>query len=222
MERMHTGSRVLDAAFDGGIPWGCSLFVTGEEGAGATEFALALLHERAQGHAHRAMFASALRSASRVRDEITQIFDAKDASGVEVLSLGSQDPRALLDVLADLKRGDVLALESADTLVPTPQGHAIAPLWHELADAAHARGVVLVLLHAPGTLPTAVEAALAESADGVLRFHWQEGGPSRKRVLAIAKLRGIVKLLGSEHVPLFEVGLEKGLGYSISQENSVV
>jgi KaiC/GvpD/RAD55 family RecA-like ATPase len=222
MERAQTGSRVLDAALDGGIPWGTSLFVTGEEGAGATEFALTLLRETALKHVHRALFASALRSAGRVKSEIAALFEEKDAGAVDVRTLGAQDPRALLDLVQDLDRGDVLAVESADSLSHGAEGAALTPLWHELADAAHARGVVLVLLHAPGTLPHAVEAALAEGADGVLNFGWRDGGPSRKRTLAVAKLRGLVKVLGGEQVPVFEVALEKGLGYTISRDTSVL
>ena len=59
-ERIHTGSRVLDAALAGGLPQGASLFVTGEEGAGATEFAITILRTVAgEKTGHKARFVSA-------------------------------------------------------------------------------------------------------------------------------------------------------------------
>lgn len=222
MERVPTGSRVLDTAFDGGIPSGTSLFVSGEEGAGATEFAMTLLHETVQHHARRALFASALRSAGRVRDELAMLFEDKLAENVEVRTVAPEGPGALMEIVQGLARGDVLVLESADSLTRTGEGRSLTPVWRELADAAHARGVILVLLHSPGTLPSPVESSLAECADGILRFMWQDGGPSRRRVLAIAKLRGLSSVLGGEQVPKFEVALEKGLGYSLSRDSSVV
>ncbi|GEM_PF-6660450 len=224
MERVQTGSRVLDAALAGGITPGTSLLVSGEEGAGATEFALTLLHAASLAkEGHKAMFASALRSAARVRAEVAALFEDGAEAKIEVRVLRSAiAPDDVAELLAGLQKGDVLVVESADSLAKPGDGWSVMPLWHELADAAHAQGVVLLLLHAPGTLPAPVEAHLAEGADGVLRFSWQDGGPARRRILVISKLRGLAPVLGGDHVPLFEVALEPGLGYTISMENSVV
>lgn len=224
MDRVQTGSRTLDAALAGGIRPGTSLLVTGEEGAGATEFALTLLHAACAAHTgHKAMFASALRSAARVRAEVAALFEDGDKVDIEVKVLRAAiAPDDVAELLAGLQRGDVLVVESADALAKPGDGWSILPLWHELADAAQAQGVVLLLLHAPGTLPAPVEASLAEGADGVLRFSWQDGGPARRRILAVTKLRGLAPILGGDQVPLFEVALEPGLGYTISMEHSVV
>jgi len=220
MERVETGSRVLDTALAGGIPRGATLFVSGEEGAGATEFALTLLRSATEGKGH---FISALRSPQRVKRELELLFDAKTAGAIDVTQIPGSVTRAqLADKTKDLGEGDVLVIESADSLAVPGDGFGLLPLWHDLADLATARGAVVVLLHAPGTLPPPVEAGLAETADGVLRFTWLDGGPVRRRVLAIHKLRGLAPVLDGDEVPVFEVALERGVGYSVSLEQSVV
>jgi KaiC/GvpD/RAD55 family RecA-like ATPase len=224
MERVETGSRVLDTALAGGIPLGATLFVSGEEGAGATEFALTLLRRACPpGGKAKARFVSALRSPTRVRRELELLFDAQTAGAIEVAQLPGSVTRAQLQAKAsDLHEGDVLVIESADTLAVPGDGFGLLPLWHELADLASERGLIVVLLHAPGTLPPPVEAGLAETADGVLRFTWLDGGPVRRRVLAIHKLRGLAPVLDGDEVPVFEVALQRGVGFSVSLERSVV
>ena len=223
MERVHTGSRVLDAALAGGLAPGTSLFLAGEEGAGATEFALTLLHATVAAGNRRARFASALRSSGRIKEELMNLFADGSEGTIDVRMLrGALAGAEAEKILDEMGPGDVLVLESADSLAQPGDGWSLTPLWHELADKAHERGVVICLLHAPGTLPPAIEASLAEGADGVMRFSWQDGGPTRRRILSIAKLRGLAPILGGDKVPLFEVALEQGRGYTISVEHSVV
>lgn len=224
LERVETGSRVLDTALAGGIPRGATLFVSGEEGAGATEFALTLLRRACPpGSPGKARFMSALRSPQRVKRELELLFDAETASAIDVTQVpGSVTKAQLADKTKDLAEGDVLVIESADSLAIPGDGFGLLPLWHDLADLATARGAVVVLLHAPGTLPAPVEAGLAETADGVLRFTWLDGGPVRRRVLAIHKLRGLAPVLDGDEVPVFEVALQRGVGFSVSLERSVV
>lgn len=225
MDRVQTGSRILDAALAGGIPPGSALLVSGEEGAGATEFALTVLRTAARAHPDRkARFASALRSSARVSSELASLFEgAEEVARIDVRVLAPMDAAAHLgNVLDGLGEGDVLVIESADALASGQDARRLMPFWHGLADAAQERGVVVVLLHAPGTLPSAVEASLAEGADGVLRFTWHDGGPMRRRLLSIPKLRGLAPVLDGEQVPIFEVALQRGLGFSISRETSVL
>lgn len=224
MERVQTGSRILDTALAGGIPPGSALLVSGEEGAGATEFALTVLRTAAREHVRKARFASALRSAARVSGEMKALFEgAAEVADIDVRVLPPMDAGAHLgNVLDGLGEGDVLVIESADALASGQDARRLMPFWHGLADAAQEQGVVVVLLHAPGTLPSAVEASLAEGADGVLRFAWHDGGPTRRRVLSISKLRGLAPMLDGEQVPVFEVALQRGLGFSISRETSVL
>jgi KaiC/GvpD/RAD55 family RecA-like ATPase len=225
MERVQTGSRILDTALAGGIPSGSSLLVSGEEGAGATEFALTVLRTAARDAPHRkARFASALRSAARVAGELEALFEgAKEVELIDVRVLAPMESAAHLgNVLDGLGGGDVLVIESADALAGGHDAQRLIPFWHSLADAAQERGVVVILLHAPGTLPLGVEAAIAEGADGVLRFTWHDGGPTRRRLLSIPKLRGLAPVLDGEQVPVFEVALQRGLGFSISRETSVL
>jgi KaiC/GvpD/RAD55 family RecA-like ATPase len=224
MERVHTGSRILDTALAGGIAPGSALLVSGEEGAGATEFALTILRTAAREHQRKTRFASALRSAARVSGEMQALFEgAEEVRDIDVRVLAPMDSAAHLgNVLDGLGEGDVLVIESADALASGQDARRLMPFWHGLADAAQEQGVVVVLLHAPGTLPPAVEASLAEGADGVLRFTWHDGGPTRRRVLSISKLRGLAPMLDGEQVPVFEVALQRGLGFSISRETSVL
>lgn len=223
MDRIQTGNRSLDAAFAGGIAPGTVLLLRGEEGAGATEFALTVLRS-ARGHARVARFASALRSATRVRHEYAELFEETDGGlGLEVKPLFGDKARAdPAGILADLRAGDVLVLESADALAPPGDGVSLLPFWREVADAAGERGVVVLLLESPGTLPPAVAASLAEAADGVLEFTWRDGGPVRRRVLAVTKLRGLAPGLDGAEVPVFEVALHRGIGFTVSRGKSVL
>lgn len=223
--KVPTGSRVLDAALAGGLPQGGSLFITGEEGAGATEFALTILRQIAQGkHHHKARFVSALRSAARVTEELRELFDdPKPVHGLDVIVMPAHvTPKEAHLILADLGAGDVLAIESADSLAALGDGYGLIPFWRALSNEAHERGVTVLLLHAHGTLPTSVEAALAQGADGVLKFSWHYGGVSHRRQLQIFKLRGLAPVLDGDQVPIFEVALQRGVGYSVSLERSLV
>lgn len=221
MDRIRTGSKVLDAALGGGVSPGVALFVAGEEGAGATEFALTALRAAAT-DGRKARILTALRSPSRVHREIVELFEGK-ARPIDVRSL---HPEGVEDELAeafdDLDKGDVLVIESADTLIAQGDEHHVLPLWRELADRSQEIGILVVLLHAPGTLPRPVEAALSEEADGVLRFAWHDGGQARRRLLFIPRMRGLAPVLDGEQVPVFEVALERGLGFSVSRERNVL
>ncbi|HWH09058.1 MAG TPA: hypothetical protein VNX21_07645 [Candidatus Thermoplasmatota archaeon] len=223
MERIQTGNRSLDAAFAGGIAPGTVLLLRGEEGAGATEFALTVLRSATR-QSRGARFASALRSPRRVRHEYAELFEDGDGGlGLEVKPLLGEMARAdPAGVLGGLRAGDVLVLESADALAPPGDGVSLLPFWREVADAAGEAGVVLLLLDSPGTLPPAVDASLAEAADGVLEFTWKDGGPVRRRVLALTKLRGLAPALDGGEVPVFEVALHRGVGFTVSRGKSVL
>lgn len=224
MERVATGVRVLDAALAGGFAPGVAVLLVGEEGAGSTEFALAFLRNAAEGGHHVGRVVSALRSATRVARECEMLFDAKGGEkALEIIGVDAAKVRAdPSTVLEGLRPGDVLLLESADALAASPEGLALAPCWRSLADQAGERGVVVLLLHSAGTLPHAVEAALAEVADGVLRFAWHETGPTRRRTLSLVKLRGLAPALDGADVPVFEVALHRGVGFSLSRGRSVL
>ena len=223
MDRIQTGNRSLDAALAGGIPPGTSLLLRGEEGAGATEFALTVLRTAAA-QSHVARFASALRSPTRVRHEYAELFeDEEGGRTLEVKPMHADkaqaDPTA---ILTGLRRGDVLVLESADALAQPGDGVSLLPFWREVADAAGEAGVTVLLLQSPGTLSHAVESSLAEAADGVMEFTWQLGGPVRRRVLALTKLRGLAPVLDGGEVPVFEVSLHRGIGFTVSRGKSVL
>lgn len=224
MDRVETGVRVLDAALAGGFTPGVSILLVGEEGAGSTEFALAFLRHAAEGGGHVGRVVSTLRSASRVAVEYDALFDVHDhAKALEIQSIDAAKVRAdPAAVLEGMRAGDVLLVESADALAASSEGLALAPCWRVMADQAGERGVVVLLLLSAGTLPHAVEAVLAEEADGVLRFAWHESGPSRRRTLTLVKLRGLAPALDGADVPVFEVALHRGVGFSLSRGRSVL
>lgn len=224
MDRVETGVRSLDAALAGGVAPGAALLLTGEEGAGATEFALAFARHVATQDGTQARIISALRSPTRVTAEYHELFEDKtDPKTLEVRAIRGDELRAHpVDVLKGLSRGDVLVIESADALAPSGDGYTLTPCWREIADGAGASGVVVLLLHSRGTLPPAVEAALAEAADGVLQFQWQQSGPARRRMLALVKLRGLSPVLDSTDVPVFEIALQRGSGFSVTRGRSVL
>jgi len=225
MDRLGTGNSTLDAALAGGVLPGAALLVSGEEGAGATEFALAFLRNGlVTKRTSHARFISALRSPARIRSEIALLFEGGIAAdAIDVRKVDPEKMRAYpQQALEGLERGDVLIVESANALAPAGDGYSVPPWWRELADGAGEREVVVILLHSPGTLPRAVEASLAEAADGVLQFAWQSSGATRRRVLALLKMRGLAPVLDGGEVPIFEVALSRGPGFSVSRGRSVM
>lgn len=223
MPRVKTGVQTLDAALSGGITPGAVLLLTGEEGAGATEFAFAFARN-AMTQGAQARIVSALRSPARVIAEYRDLFeDPAGAKKIEVQPIAGDKLRAFPTApLEGLQQGDVLVIESADALAPSGDGYTLTPCWRELADGAGERGVIVMLLHSRGTLPPAVEAAIAEASDAVLQFSWVQAGPARRRSLAIVKLRGLSPLMDSAEVPLFEVSLQRGVGFTVSRGRSVL
>lgn len=223
MPRVKTGVATLDTALSGGIAPGAALLLTGEEGAGATEFAFAFARH-AMAHGAHARIVSALRSPARVAAEYRDLFeDPAGAKDLEVRSIAGDKLRAFpTQPLEGLGPGDVLVIESADALAPSGDGYSLTPCWRELADGAAEHAVIVMLIHSRGTLPAPVEGALAEAADAVLQFSWVQAGPARRRSLAIVKLRGLSPVIDSIEVPIFDVALSRGVGFSVSRGRSVL
>lgn len=225
MERLPTGCVALDAALAGGLPAGAAVLVTGEDGAGATEFAMTVLRAVARSRKDAvARFASASRRPERASREAETLFEsAADAALLDWVPIDpTQAARSCLQALRGPRPPKALVLESARRLAEAEGPGGFLRLWSALAEEAHASGCLVILLHAPGTLAPDVEAALREDADAVLHFSWHEGGASRRRVLVLRKLRGLAPALSGEHVPVFEVSLEPGIGYGLSRARSVL
>jgi archaellum biogenesis ATPase FlaH len=223
-DRVPTGNSTLDGALGGGIPFGSTLLVEGEEGAGATEFAMTVLRTAKGKDGSVARYLSALRSAPRIGRELADLF--QDEKAVEHINVRTIRPRqveadCVLSVL-DMTEGSVLVLESASAIARTESGHDLLALLQLLSDRAAEGGVVLILLHTPSTLPPGIEASLAEAADGVFSFRWLDSGPSRRRLLSIKKMRGLAPVLDGEQIPIFEVALHRGRGFDISKVKSLI
>ena len=220
--RVKTGVQQLDAALSGGIAAGVVMLLSGEEGAGATEFAFAFARNAMTQGSH-ARIVSALRSPGRVIAEYRDLFEDQSVSTLEVHPIVGEKLRAMpTQPLEGLRERDVLVIESADSLALGGNGHSLTPCWRELADAAGERGIIVMLLHSRGTLDPAVEGAIAEAADAVLQFSWLQAGPARRRSLAIVKLRGLSPVMDGNEVPLFDVALQRGVGFAVSRGRSVL
>lgn len=223
MERVRTGSDPLDAALGGGLPCGSTLLVEGPQGMGSTEFALTILKAATCVKGRKAVFATALRAPERARSEVSTLFGEEVARRIAFRPLRPTQAREdSMQALAELAPGDVLVLESIASLSRGKPPEGVAEMVQALSNAAHQVGAIVVCLHAPGTLPPDVEATVAEIVDGVFAFSWREGGASRRRSLAVTKLRGLAPMLDGEQVPVFEAALHVGSGFAVSSVRSVV
>lgn len=224
MELVETGVTQIDAALAGGVAAGASLLLAGQEGAGATEFALGFLRHAVSRGKRRARIVSALRSPTRIANEMIALFDDPSAAkAIDIRALDADKLRANpTHILDGLTHGDVLLIESADSLAAPHDAPGFTPCWRVIADEAGDRGVIVMMLEAVGTLPRTVEVALEEAADGIFEFTWQQSGAARRRGFTIVKLRGLSPILEGADVPVFEVALQKGVGISVSRGRSVL
>ena len=225
-KRLTTGNATLDEALGGGLAPGSLVLVEGEEGAGAAEFALTMLRHvaLAKGSGTTPRFLSALRSGPRVAREIAELFprDA-DAARIEVQHVDATHPdgRDVLPLL-DLPPGSLAVIESASALARMDPHRGLLPTLRAVGDKAAAADIVVLLLSAPDTMTPDVEASMAEASDGVLSFQWIESGNARRRLLRVKKMRGLAPILDGEQIPIFEVGLHRGRGFSISKVKSLI
>lgn len=223
MHRVLTGSDPLDDALGGGLPSGSTILVEGPQGMGSTEFSLSLLRRVASEKGRKAVFATALRTPARARAEAAALFRDKNAGGIEFIALRPAHAQLeCIEAISGLNAGDALVVESTAALARAESGRDVIELVQMLANAAHEVGAIVIHLHAPGTLPTAVEASIAECADGVFTFCWRDGGPMRRRSLIVSKLRGLAPMLDGEQVPVFEASLHSGIGFAVSRVKSVI
>lgn len=222
--RIVTGNSVLDTILGGGLLPGKLLLIEGQGGAGSTEFVLTILRGVARTNMGRSCrFASALRSPERVRREMTELFSEKDAALLEVVPLDAQDAwRGFKAVLAGLEAGDIVALESTAALHRAVPGGNLASPLQVLADAANETGVTVLVLHTHGSLPREEENCVTELADGTFTFVWRDGGTTRRRLMFLSHLRGLAPILDGEEIPVFEVALHQGAGFTLSRVKNVV
>lgn len=223
MTRVKTGSAPLDEALGGGLPPGNTLLVEGPQGVGSTEFALALLRTTSAAKSNKAIFATALRAPARARAEAVDLLGEAAVQPIEFKTVRGAEARLdCLELVESLGKGDVLVVESASALARAPDVGDLVGLIESLGNPTHSHGAILVILHAPGTLPPQVETGIQEVVDGIFTFGWRDGGPSRRRSLFITKLRGLAPALDGEQVPVFEAKLHAGAGFSVSRVRSVV
>lgn len=212
---------MLDEALGGGLPEGSLVLVEGESGTGSTEFGFALLAaSAAQGRTGALRFLSGLRSPARAAREAADVLGERPAKDIAFDAADDDLAEAALALADKLSRGDALVVESVSAL--RRAGAPLAPLLRKLGDAAERAGAVIVVLHAPGSVPTAEETEIREAADAVLAFTWKESGPCRRRLLGFPKLRGLMPVFTGEEVPIFEVALHRGRGVVVSQVKTVL
>ncbi|HLE96900.1 MAG TPA: hypothetical protein VI997_05965 [Candidatus Thermoplasmatota archaeon] len=220
--RVTTGDRALDVALGEGLPFGVLILLEGDEGAGAVELAFTTLLA-APRDGRRAVFATALRAPRRVEAELATLMGDAAPALVDVRELRPRHVAAdAAAILHGLGRGDVVVLESVAAIARAAPEDGPVSILQPLADEAHEKGVVVLALHARGTVPPRDEAAVAEVADGILHFTWTADGPTRSRRLAVRKLRGLAPALDGEQSPVYEVALRRGQGFAASRVRQLV
>lgn len=226
LRRLHvtTGNSTLDLALGGGAPGGKLLLFLGDEGAGSIELAFSVLRAAKGGAFGRATFLTALRSGERAHEEAADLFEgAEHVRDVDFAAFRTLDGFwEHVKAMSDAGGERVVVIESASTFTRFASEADLVGSMGTIAEMAHSAGWLVVVLAAAGSLPPRIEALLAEAADGVLRFHWREGSTSRRRMLTIQKMRGLVPALDGEEIPHFEIALRRGRGFGISQVTNVV
>lgn len=219
---LSTGNAPLDHALGGGLPAGSLVLVRADEGAGATELALCVLRAAVQRAAGaRVLFLSATRSAARIQREARELFDDEKAvSAIECMTIGAQGTP---EFPLDLHAGDVVVVESAASLARALPAKDLASRAQAMGELAQTTGALVILLETQGTLPPVVAATLGEMCDGLLLLRWREGSTMRRRVLEVVKRCGLIGGAGDgDEIPVYEVGVRRGSGFSVSQVTNVL
>lgn len=215
--RVPSGNAVLDEGLGGGFREGSLVLVEGESGAGATEFVLGVAADAARGRKVTSRFATGLRAPERAAREARDLLGETAAASIRFCALGNDPARTCQVLLEGLGRGDVLVVESTSTF-----GSDLPLLTRQLGDLAAASGAVVLLLHAPGTLPARDEAGVRDACDACVSFTWKDGGLARRRLMALSKMRGLAPMLETDDVPVFEVALRHGIGIGVSRVKAVL
>jgi len=133
----------------------------------------------------------------------------------------------LSKVIDSVKPGGLIILDSVTDLA-TQMSHTEA--WNNLAGflrglqrVSKTRGITSYLLLSSGILDTSRERELADIADAVLLFRWEETqGARRQRVMYFEKFRGVMPHLEERDLVKFAVRISTTSGFEVSNIRVII
>jgi KaiC/GvpD/RAD55 family RecA-like ATPase len=133
----------------------------------------------------------------------------------------------LSKVIDSVKPGSLVVLDSVTDLA-TQTSHTDA--WNNLAGflrglqrVSKTRGITSYLLLSSGILDSSRERELADIADAVLLFRWEETqGARRQRVMYFEKFRGVMPHLEERDLVKFAVRITETSGFEVSNIRVII
>jgi KaiC/GvpD/RAD55 family RecA-like ATPase len=133
----------------------------------------------------------------------------------------------LSKVIDTVQPGSLVVLDSVTDLA-TPSSHTDA--WNNLAGflrglqrVSKTRGITSYLLLSSGILDSSRERELADIADAVLLFRWEETqGARRQRVMYFEKFRGVMPHLEERDLVKFAVKISVTSGFEVSNIRVII
>ncbi len=133
----------------------------------------------------------------------------------------------LFDVMNNAKNDSLIILDSITDIATQ---HNIPNLWNDLIGflrgfqrIAKKKNITLYLLLSRGVLETAKELELADMADAVLLFKWEESmGARRQRVMYFEKFRGVMPHLEERDLVKFAVRISTAGGFEVSNIRVII
>jgi KaiC/GvpD/RAD55 family RecA-like ATPase len=133
----------------------------------------------------------------------------------------------LFDVMNNAKEDSLIILDSITDIATQ---HNIPNLWNDLIGflrgfqrIAKKKNITLYLLLSKGVLETAKELELADMADAVILFKWEESmGARRQRVMYFEKFRGVMPHLEERDLVKFAVRISTTGGFEVSNIRVII
>jgi KaiC/GvpD/RAD55 family RecA-like ATPase len=133
----------------------------------------------------------------------------------------------LFDVMNNAKNDSLIILDSITDIATQ---HNIPNLWNDLIGflrgfqrIAKKKNITIYLLLSRGVLETAKELEIADMADAVLLFKWEESmGARRQRVMYFEKFRGVMPHLEERDLVKFAVRISTSGGFEVSNIRVII
>jgi KaiC/GvpD/RAD55 family RecA-like ATPase len=133
----------------------------------------------------------------------------------------------LFDVMNSAKNDSLIILDSITDIATQ---HNIPNLWNDLMGflrgfqrIAKKKNITIYLLLSRGVLETPKELEIADMADAVLLFKWEESmGARRQRVMYFEKFRGVMPHLEERDLVKFAVRISTSGGFEVSNIRVII
>jgi KaiC/GvpD/RAD55 family RecA-like ATPase len=133
----------------------------------------------------------------------------------------------LFDVMNGAKDNSLIILDSITDIATQ---HNISNLWNDLTGflrgfqrIAKKKNITLYLLLSKGVLESSKELELADMADAVILFKWEESmGARRQRVMYFEKFRGVMPHLEERDLVKFAVRISTAGGFEVSNIRVII